>query len=128
MKIAVLTRFRCTPEGTKGLLEVGDKTFFTIERPWLANRRMESCIPTGSYVCSLVNSPRFGRVYGVKNVPGRSHILIHAGNTPVDTNGCILPGLTHDPTKMFVGSSKSALSLLHELLEEEDFELVIQSS
>lgn len=61
--------------------------------------RQRSCIPAGRYLCELVNSPRFGRVYGVRNVPGRSHVLIHAANLAGDVeagwdtqlHGCIAP-------------------------------------
>jgi len=67
--------------------------------PWRENQRRVSCIPTGVYQCALVNSPRFGRVYEVRNVPGRDHILIHASNLAGDVNkgwvtqvhGCIAP-------------------------------------
>ena len=46
-------------------------------------------------------SPRFGRCLLVAAVPGRSHILFHAGNVGGDTAlgwhthtaGCLLPGL-----------------------------------
>lgn len=52
------------------------------------------------YLCRLTDSPRFGRVYEVTKVPGRTHILIHAGNYAgdtrfglrTDTQGCILIG------------------------------------
>lgn len=46
-----------------------------------------------------MQSPRFGRVYGVENVPGRSHVLLHAANLAGDVDlgwttqlhGCIAP-------------------------------------
>ena len=65
---------------------------FTLELPSRENQRRISCIPSGRYYCALVNSPRFGRVYGIHDVPGRDHILIHAGNTVAHTEGCILLG------------------------------------
>ena len=73
----------------------------TLELPWLDNQRNVSCIPEGIYTTSRHQSPNFGLCFHVQDVPGRSHILIHAGNyvgsinpktgTP-DTRGCILPG------------------------------------
>jgi hypothetical protein len=40
----------------------------------------------------LTISPRFGRTWEVKDVPERSNILFHQGNTARDTEGCILVG------------------------------------
>ena len=123
--VAKLTRYMCTKEGTKGFLEINGITFHTLERPWLNNKRLESCIPEGTYECQMVNSPKFGRVYGVKNVPNRSHILIHAGNYVKDSTGCVLVGLSTSKDEMFIGSSKLALKQLHQMLGEQDFTLTV---
>lgn len=66
--------------------------FYTMELQWLDNKANISCIPAGDYIIKMVNSPRFGRCYEVTNVVGRSHILIHSGNTTDDIQGCILLG------------------------------------
>ena len=65
---------------------------FTLELPWLENKRRESCIPPGSYRAIKHQSPRFGATLWLQDVPGRSEILIHFGNYRRDTLGCILPG------------------------------------
>lgn len=62
----------------------------TIECPWLDNRRNESCIPVGSYICRRVKSPRFGETFEVTDVPGRSLIRFHRGNAVADSRGCPL--------------------------------------
>lgn len=72
------------------LLLEGRPIAVTLERPWLDNRKGESCIPTGEYTCVRVNSPKFGQTWMVRDVPGRSEILFHSGNTFVDSHGCIL--------------------------------------
>ena len=97
--IATLTRAESTDQGTFGVLRFGGQTVRTVELPWRDNARQRSCIPVGSYRCSIVQSPRFGRVYGVQNVPGRTHVLIHSANFGGDVNlgwttqlhGCIAP-------------------------------------
>lgn len=99
MKTVRLIRGASTDQGTFGRLLFGPNVLHTVELPWRDNARQRSCIPAGSYRCALVNSPRFGRVYGVANVPGRSHILIHAANVGGDVDlgwdsqlhGCIAP-------------------------------------
>lgn len=97
--IARLRRQPSTDQGTFGALSFGTQVLHTLELPWRDNRRQRSCIPPGSYACSLVRSPRFGRVYGLVDVPGRSHVLIHAANLAGDVelgwstqlHGCIAP-------------------------------------
>lgn len=99
MKTVRLIRGASTDQGTFGRLLFGPNLLHTVELPWRDNARQRSCIPAGAYRCALVNSPRFGRVYGVANVPGRSHVLIHAANVGGDVDlgwdsqlhGCIAP-------------------------------------
>ena len=79
--------------GTFGELEIGGQILHTVERPWVGNKRMLSCIPEGTYTCKRVNSPKFGATFEVTKVPGRSHILFHAANTSGDLHGCIGLGL-----------------------------------
>lgn len=96
-----LLRTRTGEQGTFGVLLVDDVTLRTVELPWRENRTNVSCIPAGDYQCHVVQSPRFGRVYHVRNVLGRTHVLVHSGNLAGDTgrgwrthsHGCILPGL-----------------------------------
>jgi hypothetical protein len=99
---AFLTREPSTDQGTEGRLVIPDIGFtcFTLELPWRGNASRVSCIPRGPYTCVAVDSPRFGRVYHVQAVPGRTHILIHSGNLAGDVSlgfksnveGCILLG------------------------------------
>lgn len=97
--IARLLRSPSTDQGTFGRLVFGQHTLHTTELPWRNNRPQRSCIPVGAYQVALVNSPKFGRVYGVANVPGRSNVLIHSANLAGDVDlgwqtqlhGCIAP-------------------------------------
>lgn len=102
-KRAILTRGVSSDEGTFGALElVGGPLLRSVELPWRDNKTAVSCIPPGTYQCSVVNSPSFGLVYGVHGVPGRSAILIHAANWGGDVSkgwhselkGCIAPAMS----------------------------------
>lgn len=99
MKSAAIQRGASTDEGAFGVLTFGAQTLRTLELPWRDNRTQRSCIPVGAYTCAIVQSPKFGRVYAVENVPGRNHVLIHPANLAGDVDlgwttqlhGCIAP-------------------------------------
>jgi len=133
--IVNLVRTERSDEGTFGYLSIDNELLRTAEPPWRNNRRGLSSIPYGDYYCEMVSSPRFGRVYEVKSVPGRSHILFHAGNWAGDrtlnyltnSDGCILPGLsiaTLEGQKA-VTQSRLALQKLHELTNNGPFRLFV---
>ena len=69
--------------------------FRTIEMPFLNNKVGISCIPSGNYKVEKRQSDRFGSHFHVKDVAGRSMILIHLGNYHRNTSGCILVGSEH---------------------------------
>jgi len=91
MKRMIIKRNQETDDGMFGMIVDGITPFaLTLENMWLNNKRNISCIPAGEYECRRVNSPKFGDTFEVMNVPNRSHILFHKGNTEDDTAGCIL--------------------------------------
>lgn len=75
-------------------------------------------IPTGTYPAELYASPHFGgmRVLLLANVPGRTGIEIHPGNTPQDTKGCILPGTSIGPNR--VANSRSAFNRIIQIVNQ----------
>lgn len=80
-------------EGTFGVLKLNGQAYcVTLEPPQRGNAQNISCIPAGEYHCKRVSSPRFGETFEIMDVPGRSHILFHAGNVVDDTSGCVLLG------------------------------------
>ncbi len=141
---ATITREPSTDAGTFGKLVLviptsgGSITWecHTLELPWKDNRTKLSCIPAGTYTSSPVRSPKFGDVYGVHNVPGRSAILIHAGNyggdiekgLKSDIEGCILLGmgrgtLTGQPA---LTMSRDAIARFREHVKSQLVTLVIK--
>lgn len=90
----LLLKRHCTPDGNFGfLIGPGNIPFaVTLELPWEENKKGISAIPMGTYRCQRVQSPAFGNTFQVMDVPGRTHVLFHSGNTVADTKGCILVG------------------------------------
>ena len=88
-----LERFAYTPMGTFGVLSMDEFRCFTVERPWLNNKPSVSCIPRGIYTVKFGRFHRGGyNCYELLDVPGRSLIKIHVGNTMDDVIGCIAVG------------------------------------
>lgn len=104
---------------TRGVILAGGVPLcHTLELPWIDNRKNWSCIPPGVYRLTKASSPRFAKCFYVHDVPGRSGILIHPGNTVADIQGCILPGL--DATASSVLSSRLALDRLYAKLSQDE--------
>lgn len=81
------------PNGTNGeLYYEGKRLCFTIERPWLGNKRQVSCIPEGRYrLVKRYTQPR-GWHLMVQGVKGRTGILIHPANDALrELEGCLAP-------------------------------------
>jgi hypothetical protein len=97
MKICI-ERFETNEHQTLSKVYVYDRegaliaNCYALELPWRGNERRVSCIPSGTYPAVLHTSPRFGKSIWIKEVPGRSEILIHKGNFNHDTLGCPLLG------------------------------------
>ena len=94
-----LERKYLKPEYTIGQLNVDD-TFFcdTLEdqvRDLSREKKVpgKTAIPAGKYEVIVNISPKFKRkLPRLLDVPGFEGILIHRGNTPENTSGCILVG------------------------------------
>jgi len=79
--------------GVNGMLRLnGDLICYSIELPWLDNRRNVSCVPEGRYQLLQRQSEDRGKHLWLQDVPGRSLILIHpANNAARELRGCIAP-------------------------------------
>lgn len=132
-----LTRFCYSPMGTFGRLALpGGGELFTVERPWAGNAVRESCVPEGCYplrmrASAVVNDSTEGeflRGWEVCNVPGRTYIMFHPGNTQHDLLGCIAPGeaLGYVAGQWAVTPSRPAFrQLMHDLSGRDEWELRI---
>ncbi len=131
-----LLRTSSGESGTFGVLLVPEMAALrTIELPEKGNRRNVSCIPTGTYQVSWEYSKKFGHSYKIKNVPGRSHILFHAGNFAGNTGkgyvshfkGCIGIGKFSGRLngQLAIIDSKQAIEEFNERMNENDFMLRI---
>ena len=130
--ILYLIRVGQSARGTFGVLRFGAVPFvLTLERPWQDNEPNLSCIPPGRYRCGRVRSPKFGETFEVQNVPNRSHVLFHRGNTTDDTQGCILVGEEFSGTwekPMIVSSQRGFLELMTLLEGVNTFELQVMEA
>lgn len=96
----------------------------------------ETAIPTGTYKITLDTfSPRFGnksfykKVCGGKlprilNIKGFDGVLIHCGNTNLDTSGCILVGRNLEVGKVL--KSQETFEKLYKILKENKDNLTIK--
>ena len=116
-----LTRVCSTSKGTFGVLsENGVPLCLTCEEPWKANQRLVSCIPTGIYKVISRFSVKHKNHWHIQNVPGRDLILIHAGNTINDVEGCIIVGRSFGLSAGLpaVMQSQEAMQILREKLPD----------
>jgi hypothetical protein len=91
---------------------------YTIECPKESYEGSHVCIPCGTYVVELVDSPKHGpNTPQLKDVPGRTYIQMHSSNWAINPEtkqvfllGCIAPGTTKDPNVVY--NSKIAMAAL----------------
>jgi hypothetical protein len=153
--ILTLVRHAYLLNCTLGTLRVANLTLCTLEEPWIADPdgpggqrrepgKRESCVPDGVYKLIPHNGTRHKNVWALENptlgvwhhsVPdsatyGRAAILIHAGNTVADIEGCILVGLRHGRIEGTdaVLESRIALDQLRALLGPTSHHIHIRST
>ena len=108
----------------------------TVEQIKAIKKPNETAIPTGTYKITLDTfSPRFGnksfykKVCGGKlprilNIKGFDGVLIHCGNTNLDTSGCILVGRNLEVGKVL--KSQETFEKLYKILKENKDNLTIK--
>jgi hypothetical protein len=135
MKTVYLFRTSTSDQGTEGIVIYSGKYCYSLELPWRDNKPNISCIPKGAYEAKIRLSPRFGRVYWILEVEGRTYILIHSGNWAgredlgykTHTSGCILFGKYRGELQgqRAVLASRPALRQFIDTMGNEPFKLII---
>ena len=97
--ILTLNRFKSDDIATIGKLYIdGIFQCYTLEDAFHEHKiHGKTRIPAGKYTLALRHSPHFSPIYGhdliwLKDVPNYQYVLIHKGNEPKDTEGCVLVG------------------------------------
>lgn len=127
----VLDRIFHDTRCTLGILKVNDRHYATLEDPpQEAKIPGKTRIPAGTYeILYRTVSPmaeryrdRFGEKHlgmlWLQDVPGFEWVYIHVGNTPGDTEGCILVGEALSPLYGTITDSMRAYSEIYEAVRE----------
>jgi len=122
-----LVRQTLTPDSTTGQLYIDGQPFcYTLELP-VIDGLPGSAIPEGTYPVVLAPSPKFMAstddwvlryaqlIPHIYQIPDRTNILIHWGNTASDTEGCILVGQSLGTN--YIGNSRLAFEHLWDRIE-----------
>ena len=126
----LLIRDTFTDKSTLGLLYF-DGEFYghTLELAWKDNEKRVSCIPKGVYEVKKRHTEESKYKYEhlhILDVENRELILMHVGNYPKNSKGCILLGNTR--ALNFVGESRKAFyKLMYDLGSFEKIELIIKN-
>ena len=92
----MLVRDSFSSSSTDGVLFVDSRPFCNTLEPAIGKKVKYGkgcCVAPGIYSIDFHYSPKFGKyMLTLCGVRGRSGILIHSGNIPNDTAGCILVG------------------------------------
>ena len=124
---AILIRYYTDANLTLGKLHIGDIELHTLERGWVNNTPMVSCIPDGFYNVLKTYSPKFKTMlYEIRGVRGRAGIRIHPANYSSQLNGCIALGMEVTEQKTIMQSRK-AHALVDEILKNQPFKLKIEN-
>lgn len=119
MKLLVKRLTKTSLSVTGELWVDGKFQCYTLEPPEREQGVKPRTIPLGTYDVTIRQSHKFARLMPhVENVPDFEGILIHPGNFPSDTEGCLLVGRTVGPNPDYIGESKHAFDPLFLALQD----------
>lgn len=127
---AKLIRYKRTSKETIGCLVINGQLFYTLEPTWRNNERNISCIPAGNYRVNFMarsGSGKYKPCFHIINVPNRSGILIHNGNTYKHTRGCLIVGMREGilANNLAVLNSRYAVRKLVNVVNKQNFNLEV---
>ena len=106
----------------------GEFISYTLELAWNNNQKSISCVPRGVYDCKVrLAKDSASRNYDhliLEDVPNRSYILFHRGNSSKDSKGCILTGMMKGDNVIY--QSKTAHTLLMDKIFKEKLDRKIE--
>ena len=125
----LIVRETYTDESVIGKLYLnGEFISYTLELAWNNNQKSISCVPRGVYDCKVrLAKDSASRNYDhliLEDVPNRSYILFHRGNTSKDSKGCILTGMMRGDNVIY--QSKTAHTLLMDKIFKEKLDRKIE--
>ena len=86
---ARIVRLESALDGALGVLLLDSKIFCFTLQPDKDDSKYH--IPAGEYLCKRFHGVKWTDTFEIV-VPGHTAVLFHAGNTEVDTMGCVLLG------------------------------------
>jgi hypothetical protein len=137
MRVVYLNRLPADDQGTFGIWSIPSLSWscFSIELPDRGNKKCYSRIPSGEYTCTPYCSKKYRWVFILKDVHGRTYILIHSGNWAGDvlkgfkshSMGCILlgrkPAYLHKQKAVL--NSRSTIDIFMKKMEYKPFKLKV---
>ena len=132
MKIITLDRFASSLQyGTFGAYkdENGSPICLALERPWLNNQAMISCVCKGEFLFKRENHPKFGDTFLGMNIPNRDGIYLHKGNVFMESKGCPMYGSSIADIGGLIGVSGSGEArsrFLRFIGQDQEFKLIIE--
>ncbi|MBI4403658.1 MAG: hypothetical protein HY537_05830 [Deltaproteobacteria bacterium] len=88
------------------------KRWYTLERPWIENLKVVSCIPAGRYPAHIRRDHDPWRIE-LENTGNRTNIQIHNGTILEHIEGCILVGTYRTDSRV-----KNSVTAMAEILGE----------
>ena len=130
----LIVRETYTNESVIGKLYLnGEFVSYTLELSWNSNQKSISCVPRGVYDCKVrLAKDSASRSYDhliLEDVPNRSYILFHRGNSAKDSRGCILTGMMRGDNILYQSTAAHAL-LMDKIVKgkiDRKIELVIKN-
>jgi len=93
----------------------------SLKDPGVDNLPEISSIPAGRYPAFVRTDSSKGWRIELRDVPNRSKVQLHIGNTAADTRGCLLPGMELDKGSLCrVIDSAAAMEKLRRAFEEQE--------